>query len=607
MTSLDLRPRTVVFPPGAAVKTCTVNPADYVAARLISELADAWKASAEEFQLTPSTVGHRASSLRRVGEFLSEKSDRLLSLHTRRGMKVTERLHDWERAMIERYPPESKSAKGMGFNIRDFVAYYLEANNLNDTWLSAWAESPVLDGSPHIEQPLDEFSNYERQQLESVCRQIIRDTEARLDHGDHLLSRGSDPRRDGWDRLENVLWALRNLPYEDSFHVHITGPTRRLDPTEVDRLSGRFLDLRRTRESPLLTTIGAFLAPDPEFLLAARVLIHLQTGWAPEETVRLRREDLEFRSESVRVRALKTRAHRVRWHTLQTSATQPWGWKAGDVFRRAREAMRHVHAMSPEDSWFWMTAAKMSRDRGQAEWPHWVVRQHTFAAPVFNLSQLIRRRDLDISKPHDLRRLRKTVKSARAALLGTLSGSAGDDHSVEVFRDHYAQTTTVRTISAQTVIRAQRKVLKRALEGPVLVTAYAGDVAATRHGDPELVRIAKQVARETQTEKELTLSACRDPYDGPQSESGQLCHASPAMCLQCRNAVIFREHLPRLLAYQDALELLKKTLNPIAYSEFYGQQTVNLKEVIAKFTPEEVNASRAKAELHRPLGQRAEQ
>lgn len=607
MTSLDLRRRTVVFPPGATLKTCTVNPADYVAARLISELADAWKASAEEFQLSPSTVGHRASSLRRVGEFLTEKSDRLLSLHTRRGMKVTERLHDWEMAMIEKYPPESKNAKGMGFNIRDFVAYYLEANGLNDTWLSAWAESPVLDGSPHIEQPLDEFSNYERQQLESVCRQIIRDTEARLDHGDHLLSQGSDPRRDGWDRLGNVLWALRNLPYEGSFHVHITGSTRRLDPTEVDRLSGRFLDARRTRESPLLTTVGAFLAPDPEFLLAARVLIHLQTGWAPEETVRLRREDLEFRSESVRVRALKNRANRVRWHTLQTSATQPWGWKAGDVFRRAREAMRHVHAMSPEDSWFWMTAAKMSLNREQAEWPHWVVRQHTFAASVFNLSQLIRRRDLSISKPHDLRRLRKTVKSARAALLGTLSGSAGDDHSVEVFRDHYAQTTTVRTISAQTVIRAQRKVLKRALEGPVLVTANAADLAATRHGDPELVRIAKQVARETQTEKELTLSACRDPYDGPQSESGQLCHASPSMCLQCRNAVIFREHLPRLLAYQDALELHKKTLHPIAYSEFYGQQTANLKEVIAKFTPEEVEESRAKTELHRPLGQRAEQ
>ena len=188
-----------------------------------------------------------------------------------------------------------------------------------------------------------------------------------------------------------------------------------------------------------------------------------------------------------------------------------------------------------------------------------------------------------------------------------VGGAAGDDHSIEVFRDHYAQTTTVRTISAQTVIRAQQKVLKRAVEGPVLVTATARDVAATDDGDPEVVRLATQVAQETATEQELTLSACRDPHDGPLSQPGELCHASPSMCLQCRNAVIFREHLPRLLAYENTLDSLKKTLPPIAYSEFYGQQTVNLKSVIDQFTADDVARARERATLHRPLGERAEQ
>ena len=607
MTSLNLKPRTVVFPAGGTLRTCTVNPADYVAARLISELADAWKARAEEFQLAPSTVSGRASTLRGVGEFLTEKSDRSLTLHTSRGAEVTERLHDWEKAMIKKYPRVSKQPKMVGYDIRGNVAYYLEANDLDNSWLSGWAESPVLDGSPLVEQPLDEFSNHERQQLESVCRQIIRDTEARLSRGDELLAAGSDPRRNGWDRVENVLWALRNLPYKRSYYVHLVGSQRQLDPAEVDLMSGRFVDPLLVNKPPLLIAVGAFLAPDPEFLLAVRVLLHLQTGWAPEETVLLRRRDVEFRDDSVRIRAPKNRAHRVRWHTLQTSSRQPWGWKAGDVLRRAADALRHVHALSPEDSSFWMTAAKVSPYHRAGEWPHWVVRPHTFGAVVSNLSELIRRRDLSISKPHDMRRLRKTVKSARAALLGTLGGAAGDDHSIEVFRDHYAQTTTVRTISAQTVIRAQQKVLKRAVEGPVLVTATARDVAATDDGDPEVVRLATQVAQETATEQELTLSACRDPHDGPLSQPGELCHASPSMCLQCRNAVIFREHLPRLLAYENTLDSLKKTLPPIAYSEFYGQQTVNLKSVIDQFTADDVARARERATLHRPLGERAEQ
>ena len=146
-----------------------------------------------------------------------------------------------------------------------------------------------------------------------------------------------------------------------------------------------------------------------------------------------------------------------------------------------------------------------------------------------------------------MRRLRKTVKSARAALLGTLDGAAGDDNCVEVFRDHYAQTTTVHTIAAQTVLRAQRKVLRRASVGPTFVAADAAQVAATPT-DPQLIELAATVADETEAERGLTVAACRDPYDAPFGQDGALCHASPSMCLQCRNAVVFFDHLPRLLA-----------------------------------------------------------
>jgi hypothetical protein len=187
-----------------------------------------------------------------------------------------------------------------------------------------------------------------------------------------------------------------------------------------------------------------------------------------------------------------------------------------------------------------------------------------------------------------------------------LNGAAGDDHSIEVFRSNYAQSTTVHTIAAQTVLRAQGKVLDRATNGPTLVKAAATEVA-TGKADPELERLANQVASETDVEQQLSLAACRDPYDAPFMTAGTLCHASPSMCLQCRNAVVFRDHLPRLIVYREALDAIEKTMPPAVFGEVHGQQRVNIDAIITEFSQQEVAAARGQdAKLHRPLGHRAE-
>ncbi|SIL19316.1 Uncharacterised protein [Mycobacteroides abscessus subsp. abscessus] len=357
---------------------------------------------------------------------------------------------------------------------------------------------------------------------------------------------------------------------------------------------------------PLVTAVGAYLTPEDEYLLAIRVLLHLQTGWAPEESRRLLRSDIEFGDSSVRVRATKLRAQRIRWHTLPSTQQPPWGWKAGDLIRRAAHAMQHAHALTPDEPLFWVTGIRSARDRRDDEYPQYFIRARHFGGPN-SLNKLIGRYGLSISEPHDMRRIRKTVKSARAALLGTLNGAAGDDHSVEVFRGHYAQTTTVHTIAAQTVLRAQRKVLERASNGPTFIDATAADVAASPI-DSDVAALAASVAEESPTEQQLTLSACRDPYEPPVGQTGSLCHASPSLCLQCRNAVIFRDHLPRLVIYRDLVDDIEKTMPPIQFSEIYGQQRINIDAVLNEFTSDHIEAARQQtAHLHRPLGQRAEQ
>jgi hypothetical protein len=600
----DREPRIVRFPPGGKMKSACIDPNRYVAARLVAELADVWKEAAEHLDLTPGTVSRLGGVIRRVGEFLTDRSDRFLTL-SGDGAEVARRLHDWESAMVVRYPPPSIHAKDLGMELRNHVSRYLQSHGVFEGVLVDWANAWVLDGSPWEGLPLDEFSNNERLQLEQTCRTIVRDTEERLARGNTLLTAGRDPCRHGWNRVENVLWALRNLPYDESFHAHLAGPRRALNGCDVDRESGFNRDAR-LKARPLTTAVGAYLTPEDEYLLAIRVLLHLQTGWAPEESGQLLRSDIEFGESSVRVRATKLRAQRIRWHTLSSAPQPPWGWKAGDLIRRAADALQHAHALTPDEPLFWVTGIRSVRDRRSDEYPQYCVRARYFGS-TNSLNKLVHRYGLTISEPHDMRRLRKTVKSARAALLGTLSGAAGDDHSVEVFRGHYAQTTTVHTIAAQTVLRAQRKVLERASNGPTFIDATAADVAA-RPTDSDVAAVATSVAEESPTEQQLTLSACRDPYDPPVGETGSLCHASPSLCLQCRNAVIFRDHLPRLVVYRDVLDDIEKTMSPIQFSEVYGQQRVNIDAVLSEFTIDHIEGARQQAaHLHRPLGQRAEQ
>jgi hypothetical protein len=237
MNDNDARPRVVRFPPGGPLKFSRIEPGKYVATRLVSELADAWKDFAETASLTPGTVSRQSRVVRKVGEFLTDDADKFLTM-SGDGEEVVRRLHDWESAMVTQFPPPSVRAKDLGMEVRNQVARHLQSNGIFTGVLADWASGTVLDGSRFQSLPLDEYSNHERLQLEQTCRGIVRATEDRLARGETLLTQGKDPRRHGWDRLENVLWAMRNLPFKESFRPHLTGPRLRLDGREIDQISG---------------------------------------------------------------------------------------------------------------------------------------------------------------------------------------------------------------------------------------------------------------------------------------------------------------------------------------------------------------------------------
>ena len=343
--------------------------------------------------------------------------------------------------------------------------------------------------------------------------------------------------------------------------------------------------------------IADLLFPDAAYLMAIRVLLHLRTGLSPEESKLLSLNDVRFEGNQVSVLTTKKRAQRTRWIALDTNVSAPWGWKAGDLLNRANSAMALARAQAPTQMAFWITPKRAGG--GSLE-----IRQEVF--DQYGFGRLIDEAAIEISTPHDLRRLRKTVKSVRAALVGTMAGGAGDDHSIEVFRHHYAQSTTVHVIAARTVMNAQGEVFDRVVEGPTMIAAPAADMVTA--AEPTLASLARDVTNESPVEQTLTTTACKSPYASPFTAAGTLCHASPSLCLQCPNAVVFTDHVPRLLAYQAVLQRLQDSMTPIAFAEVHGQQKANLDLILSKFPDAQSNEPTERlavsTDLHLPLAQR---
>jgi hypothetical protein len=216
-----------------------------------------------------------------------------------------------------------------------------------------------------------------------------------------------------------------------------------------------------------------------------------------------------------------------------------------------------------------------------------------------------------VAGPVDIRRLRKSGKVEKAiAYRGRISDVA-DDHSVEVFRGHYAHGTTLRVIAGDVVAAAQRRWFDQAQAGPLLLDAEgaaslsepgAGAALGLSEADVEALRTGAM---------DMGVSNCTDPFDSPYGRTGRLCPVAPTRCLECRNAVILPSNLPQLLLFQAHLEQLGLRLAPAHFHALWGQARANLNQVIAARTPGEIAEARRQSQqqgqtLRLPLGARAE-
>lgn len=596
---MNLHPRTFTSNDLATYGwAVTIDPSSYTASVLMAQVADGWLIHTRNAGNTTSTIINRASIIRSLGNFLTDPGDRHLSLETT-SSALLRRLVDWERHLIVEHGAESGHSKRASATLRQYVMAYLVNKSIDNPLARRWATSKAIrygdDASQSI--PLDEFSNKERISIEQKFREVVRSGERLQDIGSSLLTKGEDPRSAGWDSIPNLVWAFHHISLDDI-------PTHVWSLKSPDDWWALLHDMapETAQLRPLVFghPLMGLVIPNLYHIQALRCLVLLRTGWPPEEVLQLKNDDVEFGDTAVRVATRKNRASKFFHRELSSTARDDAkGWNPGDLLRRAADAMRPANKHVTGNPDFWLGALARPHRRRSKDLPAWL--STLPMSRQYGFGQLLKRTNLTVSTPSDVRRLRKTHKSAKAALLGTLAGSAGDDHSIEVFRTHYAQSTTVHTIAAQTVLNAQALVMDHI--GPTVVLGSAAQTAAM-HPANQIGSAATATVQESPTDATLSISSCTDPTNPPHSSAPQ-CLDAPQMCLTCTNAVIFEDHVPRLVAYRQILKDLEPEMAPQQFAALYGQQITNIEAVLQQFPGDLVDSAKnAPSPIRVPLTMR---
>lgn len=600
MIDRDLSPRPMSFRTNAGtVVDSVVRPLDYQHPVLAAELADALLEMKRSLGLADGTMYHYRRGVESFLTGLPEAVPRVASL-ARADASLVEALHEWESSLGATHSAESHVPHRRGRQIRRLIRVRASSGCEVSEPLMRWAQGPVLHRSGE-DRPLDEFSNAERIAIRDACRDRIRALETRLSIGRQLLLANKDPQDDGWSSPASLLWGVRWLGRAGDLSI--------FDDVAWARRSGTLnvLDEAGTDEESIHQSMAramSYLYPSEQDLIAFRTLLQLATGAAPEEWSGVTMRDLESHTDALHVRVHKARAHRTR--TIRcpiTSTDTATGWKAGDLVRRLIVATGHAReeAASTEhsarDALFLTVQRTISR--------HLEPRASPFHRKPF--SALLSSISPEISQPHDARRLRKTVKSVRAAVLRSADVVAGDDHSVAVYQRHYAQSTTVHVLAGAAVNAAQSQVFDRLRQGPVFVNSPARCVASISASELSTAATAELAA--SSTDRAMTVAQCSSPYESPFSPAGRLCEHRPSMCFACPNAIVFTDHLPRILAYREILRGHEREMSPEQFAAAHGQQLMNVERILSEFAPDELQAAETKLDsqqprLHVPLGQR---
>jgi hypothetical protein len=569
-----------------------INPDSYRCARLAAQLADQWVQIAAG--QSRSVVHVHRQALDSYLKFVAANGNLRASLDKNPAVVVST-LSAWTKSLLEKYDAQSNMPYRLSNIVQTQMAAAVADGVITDGALSALARGPALVPKA-AERPLDEFSKAELKQMILAARAHIRTSKAIRDWAVKALAayeggRITDVGKRGV--AEMLAMAASGKP--------VVAPTKLNNAELLEHFPAEAWALYRSPSAAVNQGPSAkqwcvrAIMPVTADLTPFRVLLLAETGVAADEISSLGMSDIEWEPDGVRLQLNKSRAGRSKGRFF-TASSGSRGWDVPGVLESLLEHTKYARTLASSEisNALWLSVnwlrhddeyrylpqpfRRMNGTSSLGKWLEWVGGVHEVG---------------EISLPHDLRRIRKTKVSERAIdLRGMFADIAGDEHTTQVFYMHYAHTTSMKVYSASVVSRVQQSLADAVASGFTAFLGPRSEVPLTAL--TEALPIEQSQARSLRSGKlDMGVVDCRDPFDSPFTKKGKLCASAPLSCLICENAVVFTDHLPNILALIEAMDNIRRSMNPEEWIAIWGAQ-YNAALALIESLPESVREAAQK-------------
>ncbi|WP_282693538.1 hypothetical protein [Streptomyces sp. CC208A] len=568
-----------------------IDPGDYQCSKLAAQLADEWVEYVNATGLSASASRDyvRAVDLVCAAMDAASEDSAALSLES---VDLMPLLARWERTLPAAYKEGSRQPGMAASGVRILIVRRDDhAERRVDESLARFSRGQTLTGWGEGAER-DEFSRADKQALLKAAWSSVHALEKRLAEGWALAEQGRHPDKGDWLHVPDLLWGLSRgaiLPRQIGDRLP---PTTALWPTVlremIQREDGTVAPRRARRD--LIWQLVRRLYPTNLDLHAFRVLLMDATGHASEEVTSFGLSDIEFLPKGVRLTLVKERAHRVRHRAfrdapgddepeIEETLDRPRR-EASAIVRRLVKVTEQSRRQCPEvtDTLF-VRPSLVYYDLRFGRWDANAAGQR--------FTDWLGSVGVTIDGPAHIGRLRKSTKVEKAIVSGGRISAAADDHLEETFAGHYAQGTTLRILSGKVITTAQAHWFERAVNGPTVIAPEAAEIAENSERLREFGLEAEQADGIVQGELDMGVSHCKNPWDSPFSNPGELCAVAPLRCMECRNAWVLPSHLPQLMLLAEHLERVRLRLDPRAFTLRWGQSYVNLRAVLEERSEQE--------------------
>jgi len=300
-------------------------------------LGQSWYEVATNLGYAPTTIRRMSVVVRKFIEFAGLGDiEGAVSLASS-GAALVECIHQWELSLKQGYAATSNLPYKDSMQLTQIIRWHIQSGRPAASLVRSRAKAKPLAPS-RKETPVDELPNRTRIQLRDNCRAIIRDAESRIQRGTTIVSNGAEA-NDAPGPLPGI---LRSLPTDAPGHSPAVNHIRSVAHAardNLDELKGEAGSERahmRTRSRLVL-----LVSLSSRELQAFRILLLMETGWAPEQLTDLRLGAMEWGDGKVSITTQKLRASTMKSHEYHQGNSR---WNAYALLERLlalTEPIRH--------------------------------------------------------------------------------------------------------------------------------------------------------------------------------------------------------------------------------------------------------------------------